>query len=68
MARWTAAGCLARTAGTYLAASARDLADALLHPGMRTGPDPHGDPPVRHEDPWEGYLNGDDDSAPFDER
>lgn len=68
MARWTAAGCLARTAGTYLAAGARDLVGALLHPGMRTGPYEHGDPPVRYEDPWEGYLNGDDDAAPFDER
>lgn len=66
MVRWTAAGCLARTAGTYLAASARDLARALVHPDTR--PAAHGDPPIPYEDPWEGYLNGDDDDPPFDER
>lgn len=68
MTRWTAAGRLARTAGAYLVAGARDLAGALLHPGMRPGPEPRCDPPIPYEDPWEGYLNGDDDAAPFDER
>jgi len=67
MTRWRAARCLARTAGTYVTAGARDLADAFLRPGMRPGPDPY-DPPISYEDPWEGYLNGDDDALPFDDR
>ena len=68
MTRWRAAGCLARAAGTYVTASARDLADALLHPGMRPDPGPYDDPPIGYEDPWDGYLTGDDDALPLDDR
>jgi len=43
MARWAAAGCLARTLGTYVAAGVRDLAGTLRRP--HPGTPPPGDAP-----------------------